>query len=104
MIEDLLNDLSTLGWTVSWAYQFEQGHWRVSIITTTDIGEAPGTFISHCADATTFAEALEDAMSKRAEATFEPQTTQGFSIERSQGLSLVAALGLRFPINIKRRV
>lgn len=56
-IESLLTDLESSGWTVSWAFQFAPGHWRVSILR--EDGEA--NIFRHCADAPTFALALEYA-------------------------------------------
>lgn len=52
-IESLLTELESSGWTVSWAFQFAPGHWRVSILKNDSI--------RHCADAPTFALALEYA-------------------------------------------
>lgn len=92
MIESLLAELSDSGWTISWAFQFAPGEWRLSIIHEEDVGEAQGTYISSCASAPTFVEALEDAMSKMNEAEFVEAVKQGYS-EKPKG-SLLAALGL----------
>lgn len=92
MIESLLDELSASGWTISWAFQYAPGEWRLSIIREEDVGEAQGTYISSCAFAPSFAEALEDAMSKMNEAEFVESEKQGYS-EKPKG-SILAALGL----------
>lgn len=68
MIDDLLAELASSGWTISWAFQFAPDHWRMSIIRQADVGAEQGTYISHCAFASTFAGALEDCLANRAEA------------------------------------
>lgn len=104
-LDTLLDDLNSLGWTISWAFQFSTDHWRLSIIRYEDIGEVQGTYISHCVDAPTFAEALEDAMSKMSEAEFEPAEVQVFSTEPAKG-NLLSQLSLALPqaAPIRRRV
>lgn len=108
MLEDLLLDLSTTGWTISWAYQHRLGGWRMSIIQEIDIGEEQGTYTTHCVDAPTFAEALEDCLAKRAQAEFEATTPTTFAKEPTIAKpSLLAALGLHLPTTsspIRRRV
>lgn len=99
MIESLLNELSALGWTVSWAFQFEPNHWRISIIHYVD----DKVHLSSCADAPTFAEALEDAMSRMADAEIEDIEKPSFAKEPKVSGSLIAALGLR-SAPIRRRV
>lgn len=104
MIEDLLNDLSSLGWTISWAFQYAPSEWRMSIIREEDLGSEQGSYISHCAFAPTFAEALEDCMSKMAEAEFEPRKPISWGKEpAATKIDLVSALGLR-SAPIRRRV
>jgi hypothetical protein len=100
MIEDLLDELSSIGWTVSWAFQFEAGHWRVSILKQID----ERVYFSHCADAPTFAEALEDAMSKISDADYELTTSVTFTQNKSQPVNLLLALGLAKPVKILRRM
>lgn len=108
MIEDLLTELSASGWTISWAFQFSLGHWRMSIIQEIDVGEEQGTYLSFCPDAPTFAEALEDCLSRRADAEFKASQPITFSNEpKSSGGSLLSALGLHLrPATspIRRRV
>jgi hypothetical protein len=105
MIEDLLTDLAASGWTISWAYQWGPSHWRMSIIREEDVGEAQGTYLTHCVDAPSFAEALEDCMSKLAEAEFEPKATQNFTIEAPKAsLADLISANLRPSPPIRRRV
>lgn len=102
MIEDLLTELADIGWTVSWAFQFEPNHWRVSIMHQVSDKIA----FSHCADAPTFAEALEDAMSKISEATYELAVPTGYVLEQDKTapVNLLLALGLAKPVKILRRM
>lgn len=103
MIESLLSELSASGWTISWAFQFAPSEWRLSIIHEEDVGAMQGTYISSCASAPTFAEALEDAMSKMNEAEFESAVKQGYAAEKSKG-SLLEVLGLKKEQRFDRRV
>ena len=95
MIEDLLTELADCGWTLSWAFQFEPSHWRVSIMKQLDTK----IYFSHCADAPSFAEALEDAMSKISEAQEELVVPTTYTIEnpKSAPLNLMQTLGLARP-------
>lgn len=103
MIEDLLIDLAESDWTISWAFQYSPGEWRMSIIREEDIGAEQGSYLAHCAFAPTFAEALEDCLSKRAEAQWEPSTPITWAQEPKPMQNLIAALGLR-SAPIRRRV
>lgn len=106
MIESLLTDLAASGWKLSWAFQFAPDHWRVSIIYVLEWNgyDQPDIYHSHCADAPSLAEAIEDAMSKRAEAEFVEGSKQRYSLEpKAERIDLVTALGLR-SVPIKRRV
>lgn len=103
MIESLLTELADTGWTISWAFQYGPGEWRMSIIREEDIGGEQGSYLSACAFAPTFAEALEDCLSKRAEAEWEPSQKQSWAQEPKPTTSLIAALGLR-SAPIRRRV
>lgn len=80
-LNEILAELTALGWTISWAFQFEPNHWRVSLCKQSDIGEPQGTYINHCADAPTLAEAIEDALCRRNDAEFEQTVETGFTIE-----------------------
>jgi len=102
VIEDLLDELADIGWTVSWAFQFEPDHWRVSILKQV----SDRVYFSHCADAPTFAEALEDAMSKISDATYELAVPTGYVLEqdKTQPINLLLALGLAKPVKILRRM
>lgn len=102
MIESLLAELSDTGWTISWAFQYAPSEWRMSIIREEDVGAVQGSYLSACAFAPSFAEALEDCLSKRAEAEFLPAPDQSFANE-PRPTSLIAALGLR-STPIRRRV
>jgi hypothetical protein len=106
MIEDLLTELSASGWTISWAFQFAPDHWRVSIIHHSDIGESSGTYTSFCADAPTFAEALEDAILRRNEAEFTPTPMPEYTLESTtRPTNLLTALGLHIRLpKIDRRI
>lgn len=75
----------------------------MSIIREEDIGAELGSYISHCAFAPTFAEALEDCLSKRAEAQWEPSQPITWAQEPKATGGLIAALGLR-STPIRRRV
>lgn len=104
MIESLLSELSALGWTISWAFQFEQDHWRVSLIHYEDIGTDQQTYTAHCADAPTLASAIEDAISKIAEAEVSIVAQPNSLVEpRQPKIDLASALGLR-SAPIRRRV
>ena len=103
MIDALLLELASAGWTVSWAFQFEPGHWRVSIIHYID----DKVHLSSCADAPSFAEALEDAMSRMAEAEIEDIERPSYSLTPAAKGGLLAALGLTSTSNLpitRRRV
>lgn len=106
MIEDLLTELADIGWTVSWAFQFEPDHWRVSIC---QLGEwngydQPDYRISHCADAPTFAEALEDAMAHRNDAVWQAGQKISTTSEPDAPTFTLASLGLAKPVKILRRM
>lgn len=106
MIEDLLSELSATGWTISWAFQYAPSEWRMSIIREEDVGTQQGSYTAACAFAPTFAEALEECLSKRAEAEFQPAMPQGYIKEIlpiTKPWDLASALGLR-STPIKRRV
>lgn len=88
------------------AFQSYRGYWRVSIIKVLEWNgyDQPDYYHTHCADAPTFAEALEDAMSKIAEAEFVEGNKQRCSLEPKQpAISLITTLGLR-SAPIRRRV
>lgn len=103
MLEDLLHELSSSGWQLSWAFQFSSGHWRASIIHVLEWNgyDQPDIYHAHCADAPSLYEAIEDAMSKREDAEFIEGTKVNHS--REPKVDLVSALGLR-SAPIKRRV
>lgn len=94
MLEELLNELSASGWTVSWAFQFAPNHWRVSIMKPVEDGD----LLSHCADAPSFREALEDAMAGIANAEFVEEHERTYEIDKSKPMSLARALGISKPI------
>lgn len=107
MIESLLAELDTFGWTISWAFQFAPDHWRMSItkISYWNGYDQPDYYVTHCADAASFAEALEDCMSKLADAEF----VEGAKVDHSneptpKPQNLLLALGLLKPIKIERRI
>lgn len=104
MIESLLEELSSSGWTISWAFQYAPSEWRMSIIREEDVGGEQGTYISSCAFAPTFAEALEDCLSNRAEAEWEAAYKQTWTQAPKPTGSLIEALGLRNATPIRRRV
>lgn len=102
MIEDLLSELSSLGWTISWAFQYAPSEWRMSIIREEDVGAAQGSYISSCAFAPTFAEALEDCLSKRADAKWEAAPK---SLAQAEPKLDLQSLGLGRPKpRIERRI
>lgn len=107
MIESLLADLSALGWTISWAYQHSPDHWRVSIIKTESWNgyDQPAYHVSHCADAPSLAEAIEDAMSKMVDAEYVPSRPCMASKEPKQN-SLADLISATFAPSapIRRRV
>jgi hypothetical protein len=103
LIEDLLTELADTGWTISWAFQYGPSEWRMSIIREEDIGSEQGSYLSSCAFAPSFAEALEDCLSRRAEAEFSPPHQQTWAQAPKPTTSLIAALGLR-SAPIRRRV
>jgi hypothetical protein len=105
VIEDLLTELSDSGWTLSWAFQFAPDHWRVSIIHHSDIGEPPGHYTSFCADAPSFAEALEDAMLRRNDSPqWTPTQDREWHPETPRPTNLLQALGLVKPVKVDRRI
>lgn len=89
-IESLFAEIESAGWTVSWAFQFQPGHWRVSILREDG---AANTF-RHCADAPTFALALEYAFIRGEEFTTEDEPPT-YSLAPKQ--DLLATLGLGGP-------
>lgn len=101
MLEDLLAELDEIGWTVSWAFQFQPNHWRVSILKQID----EKVYYAHCADAPTFAEALEDAISKIGDAQVELITQVTISAEpKTAPFNLLKAIGLAKQPPIIRRI
>lgn len=97
MIEDLLADLAASGWKLSWAFQFAPNHWRVCITHEHYWNgyDQPDYHYTDCADAPSFAEALEDAMAKRNDAIFVEGAKVEYALEPQQ--SLAKALGLDKP-------
>src|SRR5688572_14773893 len=93
MLEDLLSEISSAGWTVSWAFQFSPNHWRVSLCRSS----SDGTEFLHCADAPTFALALETAYSN-GEHLFEAKSAPTSSIDKKPEASLAQGLGFVKPI------
>lgn len=110
MIEDLLTDLSASGWTISMAFQYAPDEWRCTIIKTEELAngyDQPDYHVAYCAFAPTFAEALEDAMSKRSEAEFIEGAKITYSSEepRSSFLStLTSSLRVPSPPINRRRI
>ena len=105
MISDLLDDLTTSGWTISWAFQFSADEWRMSIIREADIGAEQGTYLSHCASAPSFESALEDCLPKRNDAEFTPSEAPTWSIDTAPEPKLdLSLLGLRPKVKIERRI
>lgn len=97
-LEFLLTELADAGWTISWAFQFSPNEWRLSIIHEEDISAEQGTYISSCASAPTFREALEDAMSRMHEAEYEEGRKSGLYagvILEPKRPSLLSALGFK---------
>lgn len=98
-LESLLNELSSAGWTISWAFQYAPYEWRLSIIHEEDIGQAQGTYISSCASAPSFREALEDAMSRMHEAEYEEAQKSGLyagaALPKPKPSSLLSQLGFK---------
>ncbi len=82
LIDALLTDLAASGWTISWAFQYAPQEWRVTIIKTEAWNgyDQPDYRFAHCAFANTFADALEDAMCKRNEATFFKSTETNYEM------------------------
>jgi hypothetical protein len=91
VIEDLLSDLAADGWTISWAFQFAPDHWRVSIIKHIDTK----IYFTHCADAPSFKDALEDAMCKRNDAEWQLEQPTTCANTPSTKIDLISALGIR---------
>ena len=87
MIEELLAELVSSGWTISWAFQYAPDEWRMSIIRCADVGAEQGTYVSHCANASTFANALEDCLANRAEAEFVAEQRSLGIINKTKPLS-----------------
>lgn len=110
MLEELLAELASSGWTISWAFQFAPDHWRMSIIRQTDVGAEQGTYTTHCAIAPTFAGALEDCLANRNEAEFIAEQRSLGLIDKSKPLSLdkldLKKLGLvtRKQSKVERRI
>lgn len=88
MLDELLAELASSGWTISWAFQYAPDEWRMSIIRYADVGAEQGTYVSHCAIASTFADALEDCLANRNEAEFVAEQQSLGLIDKSKPLSL----------------
>lgn len=99
MLEDLLDELSSIGWTISWAFQYSPGEWRLTIIREEDIGAESGTYFVSCAFAPTFREALEDAMGRINEAEYEAAQKSGLyagaALPKPKPSSLLSTLGFK---------
>lgn len=110
MVEELLAELASSGWTISWAFQYAPDEWRMSIIRCADVGAEQGTYTTHCAIASTFAGALEDCLANRNEAEFVAEQRSLGLIDKTKPLSLdkldLKKLGLvsRTPVKIERRI
>lgn len=105
MIDDLLADLASSGWTISWAFQYAPSEWRMSIIREADVGAEQGTYISHCAFAPSFESVLEDCLAKRNDAEFTPTESPTWSIDTTPEPKLdLSLLGLRPKVKIERRI
>jgi hypothetical protein len=103
MVDLLLAEIASNDWLLNNCYQVDVSLWRVSLRKPTNDG---GVFCSSWAEGATLEEALEECMSKLAEAEFSEDIPQSFTREieaaKVGGQSLLMALGLRKPI--KRRV
>lgn len=108
MIEELLAELASSGWTISWAFQYAPDEWRMSIIRCADVGAEQGTYVTHCAIASTFAGALEDCLANRNEAEWVAEQHSLGIIDKSKPSTKLdlKALGLvsRPTTKIERRI
>lgn len=104
ILSDLLAELTTSGWTISWAFQYAPDEWRMTIIREADVGAEQGTYTSHCAIAPTFHSALEDCLTKRNDATFEPTPATNGIIDKSKPKSFLDAIGLQTKPKVERRI
>lgn len=110
MLEELLAELASSGWTISWAFQYAPNEWRMSICREADVGAEQGTYVTHCAIASTFAGALEDCLANRNEAEFVAEQRSLGLIDKTKPLSFdkldLKKLGLvsRTPVKIERRI
>lgn len=105
-LQEILDDLTASGWTISWAFQYAPNEWRMSIIREADVGAEQGTYTTHCAFASSFQSALEDCLAKRNDALFEPNVESIGTIDNTPiptRLDL-SALGLRKTIKVERRI
>ena len=101
-VDELLQELASTGWTVSWAFQYAANDWRASIIRDEDVGGEQGTYQAHCACAHSLAEALEDCISKRTEAEWEAAEKVNGTQEPSRSRIDISKL-LVEPVKIQRR-
>lgn len=110
MLDELLAELASSGWTISWAFQYAPSEWRMTIIRYADVGAEQGTYTTHCAIASTFASALEDCLANRAEAEFVAEQRSLGIINKTKPLSPnkidLKKLGLvsRTHVKIERRI
>ncbi len=90
----MIDEVLALGWMFNNCYQRHDGSWRVNLRRP----DANGDWFTDWAEAPTFAEAIEDCMSKLADAEYFPTPpityTQGPKIETKSPRSLLQSLGL----------
>lgn len=94
-VDDLLADLSILGWQVNNAYQRDATLWRVSLRRPVPSGD----YFSDWGEGPTLTSALEEAMSKLADAEFVEETPQSYAQAPAPlPFNLLKAIGLAKPI------
>ncbi len=99
MLDELIAEIAEAGWLFNNCYQIDADLWRVNLRRP----DGEGDWFSDWAIGPTFTEALEECMSKLAEAKFTESQIQAFSQAKpAPKTNLLQALGLAKPI--ERRI
>ena len=99
MIDDLLAQIASAGWLLNNCYQHDAGLWRVNLRRPVDDGD----WFTTWAEGSTFAEALDEAMDKMAQAEYKANAKTSYLIDPSKP-SLLTQLGLTRPAQPVRRI
>src|SRR6266702_957167 len=94
MLDELIAEIASQGWLLNNCYQIDTDLWRVNLRRPTGDGD----YFSDWATGPTFVDALEECMSKLAEAEFAEAKAQTYSQAKPEPkTNLLQALGLVKP-------